>query len=92
MPEEKEDRDSRETMPKTLRLYTEDVEYLIRLLPHGPLTPGACIHDAVRNDRERSGSARNPGVISVASAGESDNRRSRSWRALVDQTCPKTFR
>ena len=47
MPEEKEDRDSRETMPKTLRLYTEDVEYLIRLLPHGPLTPGACIRDAV---------------------------------------------
>jgi len=47
MPEEKEDRDSRETMPKTLRLYTEDVEHLIRLLPHGPLTPGACIRDAV---------------------------------------------
>jgi hypothetical protein len=47
MPEEKEEKESRETMAKTLRLYADDVDYLIRLLRNGPLSPGACIRDAV---------------------------------------------
>jgi hypothetical protein len=45
MPAEKEE--PRETLVKSVRLYVEDMEYLVRILQDGPIAPGLCIRDAV---------------------------------------------